>query len=420
MNDELTTRLSRQLHDQVDGWHDTPLTLEGVQGRARTIRRRRQALATGGVAAAVLAVAIPVGVGLGGNDRSAPQPVNPSPTRVVDEPPTPRSDGTFRLTTDAEEGPVPTTGYLVPDDEAYVDADGTHPLPGRFLQLLPYGDGWVGQRSVRVGDGERIEAVELDAGFAEVRVLGEGLELGLVGNTDGTRVAWVEGGDGDWFVVNAEADGGTIRSAAAPSTTVQGYLSDDRVAVSTTDPDTGEVRHGEAIRAGVSGSTALEGRGEAAPAFQDVRGVSQASGLVAGQTEFRGDSTCSQVREIRPPVTVVAETCDYALGPFSPDGRWIIGYASYYDYGSPTLAILDAFTLEPVVEFRADRRQPSATVQQAAWEDDETVVAMLEQGGEQVVVTAHSDGRLEVVSPPVRVRELSLLYLLPGALLGQN
>ena len=39
MNDELTSRLSRQLHDQVDGWHDTPLTLEGVQGRARMIRR---------------------------------------------------------------------------------------------------------------------------------------------------------------------------------------------------------------------------------------------------------------------------------------------------------------------------------------------------------------------------------------------
>ncbi len=420
MNDELTTRLSRQLHDQVDGWHDTPLTLEGVQGRARTIRRRRQALTSGVVAAAVLALAIPVGIGLAGNDTSAPQPAGPSPTRVVDTP-TPRADGTFPLTIDAAQGPVPDSGYLVPDDETFVDADGTHELPGRFSQLLPFGDGWVGQRSVAVAGSERIEAVELDADFEEVDVLAEGLELGLVGNADGTRVAWVEGGDGSWLVVNAASDGGeTIRSGAAQATTVQGYLSDDRVAVSTTDQQSGDVRHGEAGREGISESLVLEGAGDRAPAFQDVRGISQVSVLVAGQTEFRGDSTCSQVREAAPPVTVVAETCDHGLGAFSPDGRWIIGYGSYYDLGSPTLAILDAFTLEPVVEFRADRGQGGATVLQAVWQDDETLVALVEQQGEQVVVTAHSDGRLEVVSPRLPVRNMSLHYLLPAFILAQN
>ena len=41
------------------------------------------------------------------------------------------------LTTDAAQGPEPDSGYLVPDDETFVDADGPHELPGRFSQLLP-------------------------------------------------------------------------------------------------------------------------------------------------------------------------------------------------------------------------------------------------------------------------------------------
>ena len=58
MNDDLTTRLSRQLHEQVDDWHAAPLTLDGVRGRARSIQRTRR-IVTGTVAAAVVAVIVP-------------------------------------------------------------------------------------------------------------------------------------------------------------------------------------------------------------------------------------------------------------------------------------------------------------------------------------------------------------------------
>ena len=37
MNDELTTRLTRQLHAQVDDWSTAPLTLDDVRGRASIV-----------------------------------------------------------------------------------------------------------------------------------------------------------------------------------------------------------------------------------------------------------------------------------------------------------------------------------------------------------------------------------------------
>jgi hypothetical protein len=145
------------------------------------------------------------------------------------------------------------------------------------------------------------------------------------------------------------------------------------------------------------------------------------TGLVAGQTKFRGDSTCSEVRNTDPALSrLVFETCDYNLGgAFSPDGRWVIGYASYSDLGSPTLAILDAATGDPVVEFASSRdADESAVVHAAAWEDDDTVVAVVEQAGEQAVLRLAADGTATRVSD-VRQAQMSIEFFLPQHLFGQ-
>ena len=84
--------------------------------------------------------------------------------------------------------------------------------------------------------------------------------------------------------------------------------------------------------------------------------------------------------------------------------------------GSPTLAILDAATLEPVVEWSDTRGDRSpALVNQVVWEDDDTLVATVTEGTEQAVVRADLNGSLERVAEPAEV-EMSWAYRLPQAI----
>ena len=88
--DRLADELTRQLHAQVDTefdlGHDAPLSLDDVQGTARTIRRRRRALATGVAAVAVLAVAIPAGLSRAYGPPGSPQPRLRLPARRSSRP----------------------------------------------------------------------------------------------------------------------------------------------------------------------------------------------------------------------------------------------------------------------------------------------------------------------------------------------
>lgn len=85
-HEELTRALGRELHDQVDGMHGSPLGLGDVQARAGRIRRNRRLAAGAGLAAAVALVAT-LSTALPGLDRAddlqpAPAPA-PSPGRGV-------------------------------------------------------------------------------------------------------------------------------------------------------------------------------------------------------------------------------------------------------------------------------------------------------------------------------------------------
>jgi hypothetical protein len=407
----MARELSRQLHAQVDDWHHAPLTLDHVQGKARAIRRRRTALATGVAAAAVLAVMVPVSLALNEPGSNRPAPAAPTSTEAVE--PTPNPDGTFPLTLDVPAGDVPTTGYLDFRDKQLVTPDGTIDLPGHFLQIAPYDGGWVG---IRGGDyppaGHQV--VVLDADLQEVSAVSSNTSMAI--SADGSRVAWVEarGNGGDWTVVNAPADGGEpIRVPTSANTQVEGFLAAETVATSHFDEATGETFYGQAGPDGEFDAVALDG-------YQRVDGISEVTGLVAGQTKYRADSTCSEIRNTDTQQTrLVLETCDHQLGAFSPDGRWLIGYASYFDLGSPTLAILDAATGDPVVEFvSSPKRAEAAIVHAAAWEDDDTVVAVVEQGGEQAVLRLDADGAATRVSD-LRDSAMSVEYFLPQHLFGQ-
>jgi len=407
----LAGELTRQLHAQVDQWHSAPLTLDDVQGKARTIRRRRAAVTTGIAAVAVLAVLLPAGLVLDAPGSQRPSPA-PSPTEAVE--PTPNPDGTFPLTLDVPEGEVPATGYLTLDGQQFVTQSGRSDLPGHVVQIAPYDGGWVG---IRAGDypPTGAQVVVLDADFEEVSAVLGGSALAISG--DGGRVAWVEarGNGDDWTVVNAPTDGGEqIRTPTRPDTQVEGFLAGDAVATSHFENPDDDYSYGQATPEGEFDAIPLAG-------YQYVGGVSEASGLVAGQTKFLGDSTCSEVRRTDPAQPqLVFETCDYRLsGQFSPDGRWLIGYATYSDLGSPTLAILDATTGDPVVEYVSSRQQAdAAVVHAAAWEDDDTLLAVVEQGGEQAVLRLEADGAATRVSD-VREAQMSIEFFLPQHLFGQ-
>jgi hypothetical protein len=404
----LTGELTRQLHAQVDQWHNAPLTLDDVQGKARTIRRRRTAVTSGIAAAAVLAVIVPVGLTLGdGTNRPAPAP---SPTQGVE--PSPNPDGTFPLTLDVPEGDVPTTGFIAFDDQQLVTPDGAFDLPGDFFQIAPYDGGWVG---IRGGDypptGHQL--VVLDAELQELTAVPA--SAGLAISSDGSRVAWIEarGNGDDWTVVNAATDGGEqIRTPTSADTAVEGFLAEDAVATSHFDEATGETFYRQAGPDGELDAIPLDG-------YQRVGGVSEVTGLVAGQTEFRGDSSCSEVRNTdTAQPRLVFKTCDHQMGAFSPDGRWLIGYATYFDLGSQSLAILDAATGDPVVEFVGSRKPAEAAmVHSAVWEDDDTVVAVVEQGGRQAVLRLEADGAATRVSD-VRDAAMSIEYFLPQDIYG--
>ena len=241
MNDELTTRLSRQLHDQVDGWHDAPLTLEGVQGRARTIRRRRQAMTSGVVAAAVLAVAIPAGFGLASRTDSTPDYTNPSPTRVVDDAPTPRADGTFPLAPlDAPEGPAPGTGVIRLADSTLVTAGGEQQLPEGTVQIERFGDGWLAlQAGEDVPGGTRLLRLDADR-----QVVEQVSAAGLVVDAAGEHAAWIEVDGGAWILAQATPDRALGSLKLEPDTQLVGHLTGGGVVFQTFDYENGGQRIG--------------------------------------------------------------------------------------------------------------------------------------------------------------------------------
>jgi hypothetical protein len=413
-----TDDLTRSLQQQADRIDGHPIDFESVRGKARSIQRRRRA-GTAVVAAAVLAVAVPVGItvagGLGG--RGTPQPAPPAPTI---EPAPQQKDGSFLLDPGAApEGAVPQVPYIVLDDHRLSTPDGSFELPGDVVQLAPFGDGWI---AIQAGEypltGARV--VELDRSF---EVAGDAVLPGprpagprLVANEDGSRVGWVEFDDGGPLLVNAPTAGGTTIRTRVPGTqntqtAPVGFLADGTLVFTTADPNTFENEFGYVTTGGEI--TSFSG-------FNVLDSTSEATGLVAGQTQFLGDGSCSGVTDPQTGTKLLWETCDYSLGAFSPDGRYIVGLAAYSDGpGSPSLSILNARTGEPVVDYRGPKeRQTYIGVDQVVWEDHDTLLATVSQDAEQSIVRAETNGALSRVASALPTEGLNIEYRFPDAPFG--
>ena len=397
--DDLTTRLSHQLHDQVDDWHDAPLTLESVRGRAHSIRRTRRMVVAGVAAVAVAAIAIPaslLGTPTGRSDR--PPEIAETPTEAVA--PTPRADGTFPLTLDVPEGPAPATGYIDMPGQVLRSSTGDRALPGDLAQLERFGDGWLGLESGRFGElGTRLVRLDQD-----LEVVDSVLANALVVDADGEHAAWVEVAGEEWTLVQASPEGELARTEVDRNTVLAGHLSGDRVVFQTTD-----------LEGGGSVFGVVDGDGSVSPLDGRLRLLSadETGNRVTAMTKYGVHETCYVVLDATSSEGQV-ETCDFEPQAFSPDGSLVVGVTPGDDgLGSPTLAILDATTLEPVVEWSTARGDRSpALVNQVVWEDDGTLVATVTEGTNQAVVRADLDGSVQRVAEPAEI-EMSWAYRLP-------
>ncbi len=387
------TPLEDQVHDALrqtaDPLQRAPFTVTDVRTRARRIQRRRAAVA-GVAVAAVLAIAVPVGVGIvGPTPRSDVPPATQSPA--------PRITGTVRI--DPLSAPVGAE-LAVPlinvDEPSLTVAGETVALPRLYDQLTPYADGWVGITFVD----------PMDEGATGVEVLGPDFEVldaaapasHLAVSADGSRIAWAEYDGGRWTVVERDraAESEERRTALPPGpqdarVRPVGFLPGDALLVGTTDAATGRE---SASVVGPDGSTTP------LPGSLRVGSASEVTGLVSVQTRFTGDGSCWQVRDAGAGGAEVWRTCDYSLLGFSPDGRHLLGFTDYLTGdGSPTMAVLDAATGEPVVDFElvGARTGVVGINPEVVWEDDDAVVATLVTGNRQYVVRLGLDGTVERV-----------------------
>jgi hypothetical protein len=397
--------LTNELRQRSAGIGGHPIGLDDVRDRASSIRRRRNAV-RGVVAAVVLAVAVPVGLSatdlLGTSGTPAP-PVasrsgapSPSPTEPA---PTPGPDGSYPLTVHGlEQGAPAGIPYIDADAEQLVSPEGTVDLPEPYAMITPYNGGYLAIGSSRYPG----KVIMLDAGMNVTHTDPAGGSA-LAVSPDRTHVAYVvRESKTRVMLVDAPTDGTDpvtwqLETPAGETLDPIGFLDDGAVVYSSdTFEEMGVARAG-------GETTPIKG-------LLRVEDASAATGLVSGLVSYGAEGGCSGVQD---PATgsLKWKSCDYSNLRFSPDGRYVVADASYYDGpGSPTLTILDAGTGDVVTEFKPTARRTVVGVSQAAGEDGDTVLAYVDEGGDQAMVRLRLDGSLERVTDVVTVHDLVVKY----------
>jgi hypothetical protein len=399
---ELIRELGRELRRRSGqpGLH--PTGLDEVRGRARRIRRRRQA-ASGLVAAAVLAVAVPVGVNIVGTTSSTDPGFadRPGPTSVTTPSPAPTKADSLALDR-LSPGDASTVPYVVSSTHTLVIPEGQVTMPAAYTQIVPYDRGWLALAEAPQGG---MDGLMLDGDFTVLKRFPAGEALAV--DADGEHVAYIDYSEGYPLLVSAPTDGTDPVTWRLPVEKMDGpvpvgYAGPDSVVVELR----GGMDTGRAFVAGPGGTV------EPLNGFTSIDGVSE-DGLVAGQVSYDTSGSQYGVLDLRTG-SWLWETRKFSLGAFSPDGRYLIaGIPDYDTWGSPSLAILDARTQQVLAQF-AGPKDRVAGASQATWEDDDSVVAAYVDGASIAVVRANLDGSAELASEIHPQRDLDLALWLAG------
>lgn len=382
--DTLVRELRERSHDV--GGH--PISFDDVRQSARRVQRRRN-LAAGAVAAAVAGITIPAGLTLSTGLTTADGPVEEPTVASSRTAAVPVEPVRLTLQRDLEDSGDPAVDFLW-RDRLVRPGDPDVALPEPFRAVAPYDGGWIAISSA--ADTENGAFMEADGSLRERFTAGDELAV----SADGDRVGYVVvGADGAPTLVNAPSDGGepeTWNLARGAYVTPVGFLDDGDLVHNLQGPDGAPV-----VRI-----ASVDGPDVQVEGLLDATGASAESGLVAGQTRAMQDGSCSAVVEVGARQERLWDTCDFSLGTFSPDGRYVVGYSAYLSgMGSPDIAILDARTGEPVVEYRPHRAD-RVVLTDVVWEDESTLLAVANEATLWMVLRLDDTGQLTRSGEPDR------------------
>jgi hypothetical protein len=376
--------LARELRARSAGVGGHPIGFDEVRRSARRIQRRRRAV-SGAVAAVVLSIAVPAGLSVSSRVDSAPMPAQTPTAPASPTTPAPVPDGpvTLRLK-GLDQGAPPALPYMSPD--GLVTPEETLETDIVMHAWERREDGWIrlgyaGSRSVVTFLDEELDPVSSEPSGER-----------MAANADGSMVAWTRiEPDGQTLLSTSGPDETSWSFPATPAVEPVGYVGPDAVVY--------ERLRGETSDAGIA-----YGDGQTRPiqGFVGVSDASEASGLIAGPTRVDDEGSCSGVMDPAESTTrVVRETCDHSLQQFSPDGRYLLASDPYQSgLGSTSLTVLDARTLEPVVDFQQPRGG-QVSLLTIAWESDEAVLAVALEGTTTTIIRLRLDGTVEQAVEPV-------------------
>ncbi len=377
-------KLTRELRDRAGPVGGHPVSLDDVRSRARRIRRQR-----GGAAAAaglaVLAVLVPAGIVAGrtlGSQEAPPASSTPTPS------PTSRTEPAsvhVTLRGDVPEGEEPATAYAR-DGTIHTPSGATVPTDQDLSYLAAYDGGWVG--SARQGE-DGYTTYVYDASGA---VTGSHPSTGPVAVSADRTLAAFSTPDGKVMVLrDTEPSPVELRTEGSGSYLPVSVGGSDGQCV---DPE-GVVGSDCGVfyadgRTPRSYTTHGHGNIDTLP-LQKLAGISP-DGWLAGTVSVSDDGSCSAVFDDQ--WRQRWRTCDYTLGRFSPDGRYVIGRPAYLDgIGDRVLAILDARTGDVLVDARP-AKDDDVFVHDAVWQPDGTVLATVWDADHWALLRLSPDGEL--------------------------
>jgi hypothetical protein len=411
MNDyeELTRQLTHTLTVHSDEMAGSSLDLAHVQGRARSIRRRRTASAVAGVAAAVAVIVPAVSLATHTGGRPEPAPAT-SLTPTVAQTATPVDARAPLDVSGLPTGEAPATGYL---------AGGTiHLGDGGTADVLARSGV---SRYVLLADGTVVYLTRDDQGRTAVEVTDSGgsqhgpypAQEGLASNAAQTVAGWVAS-DGHPMAWEATATAPTRLSTKLDGTGLQvdALTGSDcsgaegcRMLIRSTDQQTGEV--GDVVVSSAQGVEPADPGGD----LVMVNALSE-TGLRAEFTATGETTSCSEVVTHR--AQHLWKTCDHSLQTFSPGSDHVSAYLPYFDGpGSSDVAAYDADSGRLLFDHRS-ARGADAFVAASVWEDDSHLLGTTYQHGKWYVVRYGIDGSMEIAAGPKTGDVAEAPYVLPG------
>lgn len=391
-HDELERLLGQELTDRAD---TTPfgagLDFDSVKGRAVRIRRTRRIAGAVAVAAAV-AVIVPTTLAATGGlhaDRDL-QPTVPSPSAPI---------GPVRTTLTLDglsQGGAPAIEYFTPDGVVLPDR-GLVQTDQDYRALVPSeADGGPGGYVAVESDGQHLRVLTKD--FQPQS--GSATTQSFVTTTARDHYAFVTVEAGAQTLVSRDTttvDGGTTwQLPAKGAAEVVGYLGDERILVENVDQTDGS---SDLMIAEPDGSlTPVRG------GYVSALSTSPEAGAFAVQTKERDNGGCFGVVDSTT-FDLRWDTCDYKLGGFSPDGRYVLASSPSDGMGPRDVEVLDAATGHLVAGFT-----PAASDQLfmvgVAWETPDTFLAVAYDGTTGTILRMAVDGSLEEAVDPVHVRDV--------------